>query len=421
MQKPVKILHVPRRFVTEEWGGSETFISEIALRQKMRGMDPEILTTLALSEVREEVHRGVPVRRFSYFYPYVGLSTAAKAALDKKAGNLFSFSLMRALTRGPKPDLIHLHTGKRLGGIIRYYAVKHKIPYVISLHGGKLAVPTDEQSTWTEPTKGACEWGRVLGMWVGSRRVLEDAAAIICVGKDEFDAVSKQYPAKIVLYLPNGVDVDRFAEGSGSSFRKKYSIPEDRFVCLTSARVDVQKNQIGLVKALREVSPELPNLHLLFLGAVTNPEYLKKIQDFLAAEKLADRVTIIPGLSYQSRELVDAYHAADCFVLPSLHEPFGMVILEAWAAGLPVAASNRGGIPGIITHGENGILFQPEPESGAQDDSLAEALRFLYHQTEAVSAYGEAGKKLARQQYSWDAVEASLFAIYRRIYAGSLS
>ena len=55
-------------------------------------------------------------------------------------------------------------------------------------------VPADEAELWTAPTKGTFEWGKVLGWWVGSRRVLEDSAAILCVGRGEYEAVSERFP-----------------------------------------------------------------------------------------------------------------------------------------------------------------------------------------------------------------------------------
>ena len=64
-----------------------------------------------------------------------GCRSNVKALLDQKAGNLFSFSLLRALLFKKKLDLIHLHTGKRMGGIGRFCARIRHIPYIISLHG----------------------------------------------------------------------------------------------------------------------------------------------------------------------------------------------------------------------------------------------------------------------------------------------
>ena len=187
------------------------------------------------------MYENIPIHRFSYFYPYVGLSPQGKALLDQKAGNLFSFSLLKALLTKRKLDLIHLHTGKRMGGIGRFCARVRRIPYIISLHGGNLAVPEDERGTWVEPTKGSFEWGKLLGWFVGSRRVLSDASAIICVGKEEYDAMVRQYPDTDIEYLPTASKSSGFETGDGKAFRETYNIPQDRFVCLTMARLDVRR------------------------------------------------------------------------------------------------------------------------------------------------------------------------------------
>lgn len=419
MDTRAHIIQIPRRFVTDEWGGSETFVAETSSRLNARGYHSEIFTTQALCTTPEEEYAGIHIRRFSYFYPYLGLSRAARLQLDKKAGNLFSLSLMRALAREKDVSLIHLHTGKRLGGIARRYARKRGIPYVISLHGGKLAVPEDEQGTWTEPTKGTLEWGRLLGLWVGSRHVLDDAAAIICVGKDEYEAIRSAYPHKLVEYLPNGVDVERFSHGSGREFRTRHSIPDDRFLCLTTARIDPQKHQLGLVRQLPSLIGTVPNIHLLFIGAVTNKQYADQVLQEADTLGVRDRVTLVPGIPYRDTALTDAYHAADCFVLPSLHEPFGMVVLEAWAAGLPVAASRRGGLPYIIKEGETGLLFDPETAAG-DEDSIAAAISRLATREELRSSLAEAGKRTAQESYSWDSITDRLEDVYRRVHEGTL-
>jgi glycosyltransferase involved in cell wall biosynthesis len=426
MEKKQQIIQIPRRFVIEEWGGSETFITEVSTRLNNLGYSAKILTTQALCKTSRETFRGIEIERYPYFYPYLGLSGKAKNLLDKKAGNLFSFSLLRALKKEKTIDIIHLHTGKRLGGIGRYIARKKRIQYVISLHGGQLAVPKDEQDTWTEPTKNHPEWGKFLGLWVGSRRVLDDAAAIICVGNDEYAAISKRYPDKMVEYLPNGVDIERFSYNKdgdaplrAQKFREKHSIPANRFLCLTTARIDVQKNQLGLVTQLEQLMRDIPDVHLLFVGAVTNDDYLKKITTRLEQTSLTDHCTIIPGIPYNDPDLISAYHAADCFILPSLHEPFGMVVLEAWAAGLPTAASNRGGLTSIITHEENGLLFDPEADYG-EPESIGAAVKRFYSEKEFREKLAENGKNTAQSSYSWDVITDKLIAIYRRVRANSI-
>ena len=82
--RPDRILHVPRRFVTHEWGGTETVIASLAQEQLRQGWRPEVHTSLALTTTPREEWNGVPVRRYRYCYPFVGLSAAQKLQMDKK-------------------------------------------------------------------------------------------------------------------------------------------------------------------------------------------------------------------------------------------------------------------------------------------------------------------------------------------------
>src|SRR5579862_9067903 len=105
-----RILHVPRRFVTHEWGGTETVLAELAREQIARGWRPEIHTSLALSKTRNELCKGIPVRRYPYCYPFLGLDAAQRAQLDKKGGNLISLGLFRSLACAQGVRLYHAHT-----------------------------------------------------------------------------------------------------------------------------------------------------------------------------------------------------------------------------------------------------------------------------------------------------------------------
>lgn len=403
----MRVAQVPRRFVREEWGGTETVVLETSKRLLAMGHDTFIACPNALASTNEEDIDGVQVHRYPYFYPYLGLRAEARRQLDKKGGNLFSFQLMRALKEWPGLDVIHLHTQKRLGGIGRHVALKRGIPYVVSLHGGVYDVPRGEAATWTEPSRGALEWGRALGMWVGSNRVMEDASAILCVGAGEQKAVQERYPHKNVLLLPNGVNSERFATGDGAGFRARRGIPAEATVILTVGRIDVQKNQMLLLRLLPELRRMDPRAHLVLIGHVTNASYRQEIEAYAQRQGLTGHLTLIPGLDTASHELVNAYHAADLFALPSVHEPFGIVVLEAWAAGLPVVASRVGGIPSFVVEGADGLLFDPDDEAQV----VAAFFRALTDQP-LRAAMAARGKARAAAEYGWDVVTRKLVGIY---------
>ena len=402
----MNIVQVPRRFVKSDWGGTETVILETSKRLLARGHQTEVVCPNALADRNDEIIEGVPIHRVKYFYPYLGLRKDARRRLDQKGGNLFSFSLMRDLRRIPRLDLIHLHTQKRTGGIARHVAINRRIPYVVSLHGGVFDVPSEEAASWTAPSEGAYEWGKMLGWWVGSRRVLDDAAAIICVGLQEQAETQRRYPEKKVLHLPNGVDTEKFSRGDATRFRRKHSISEQADVILTVGRIDPQKNQILAVRALHLLLEETPNAHLVLIGHVTNDDYCEKLVHTIESLGLRSRVTLIRGINSASSDLQDAYKSANIFLLPSIHEPFGIVILEAWAAGLPVIASRVGGVPSFVECGTDGLLFESNDES-----KLLDAFRILKN-SDVRRRIGEAGRKKARREYGWDRITDRLMKIY---------
>lgn len=409
----MRVIQVARRFVRDEWGGTETVVLETSRRLLRAGLSTEIVCPNALAANNHEVICGVRVTRFSYLYPYFGLSSQVKRQLDKKAGNLFSFSLMRFLRRQPSLSLIHLHTGKRLGGIARHVARKRRIPYIVSLHGGCLDVPETEAEQWVAPTRRAVEWGKILGWWVGSRRVLDDAAAIICVGQGEYDAIRSKYPTQKVVHLPNGVDLERFRVGDGNCFREQHGIARDAKLILCVGRIDVQKNQLELVRSMPEWKRRDPTTRLVLIGPITSSDYERQVRAEIARLGLEDDVTIIPGVDAQSDDLPNAYHAADVLVLPSLHEPFGIVVVEAWAAGLPVVASRVGGLASLVTDRKTGRLFDPHHEG----DCARTVIELLETPRDERLAMIRAGRKTARENYCWDRITERLLELYEEVIA----
>lgn len=406
----ISVVQIPRRFVASDWGGTETMVLQTSRQLLGAGHDVEIFTPDALSDTPRDDAGDVPVRRFPYFYPYLGLDEAARRDMDLTGGNLFSFSLMTALMTRPRLDLIHLHTGKRLGGIGRLVARRRGLPYVISLHGGVYDVPRAEEARRATRTRGSLEWGKALGWWVGSRRVLDDAAAILCVGAEEQGRVRARHPRARVELLPNGVDAARFARGDGDGFRRAHGIPPTAPLVLTVGRVDPQKNQALAVRALHALTDAHPSARLLLVGHVSAPAYQSEVQALIAELGLGGRVTLLPGLPATGQALVDAFHAADVFLLPSTHEPFGIVVLEAWAAGLPVVASRVGGVPSFVEHERDGLLFEPDDLRGA-----TRALAALLTHGPRARALAEAGRAKARERYGWDVITRRLVELYEEV------
>jgi len=410
-----KVLHVPRRFVAEEWGGTETVILEISREQQRAGLNPVIFTSLALAKNRAETIGGIPVKRFPYCYPFFGLSQADRAALDKKGGNLLSLSLFAGLLREPDVRLFHAHALKRLGAEVRTAARLRKKPFVVSLHGGVFDVPTAELGAMLKPIENKMEWGKPFGALFGSRRVLNDADFVICVGRSEMDKARRELTHDRVAYLPNGVDCAKFATGDGAAFRAKHGLPAGAFLALNLSRIDAQKNQLLLLEAFAQLHARRPDAHLVLIGPETQPDYAAKLRAFITANGLTGRIKLLPGLRNDNPELIQAFHACDVFVLPSMHEPFGIVVLEAWSSGKPVIASQVGGLQSLVREGETGFFIDPNRPAAAA--SLAARMEQLAADPALRRRLGEAGRAEALAGYDWAKIGGQLETLYQRAEA----
>ncbi len=403
------VTHVMRRFNLDKWGGTETVVFNLSRELHKNGLNSPIFCTDMFSKPGPEKIDGVTIRRFRYVFPWFGLNEEAKSKLRLKGGSPLSLPLFFALLCQKNLLLIHTHVGRRLGGIARTVARIRKVPYVIHVHGGRHTVPQDQYDQMVAPVEGKLEWGRIFGLFFGSRKVFDDAAAVICVGQSEADEMLRRTPGRNIHYLPNGVHVQHFASAEPDAFRKAYRLENKKFV-LCLSRIDFQKNQLMLVKAFAEFRKTHPDWKLVFIGSVSVEEYYRKIVEEIERLDLKGSVLIIPGLKPGDPLLPSAYKAADMFVLPTANEPFGIVILEAWAAGTPVIATRVGGIPGFTTDGEN-ILLSEDNDAAM----LTEKMEQLAGAPELQIKLAQNGFAEVSANYDWSAITARVLKIYEEI------
>ena len=342
MPKPLKIAHVVRRYSPAEWGGTETVVMHTVEEQRALGHVPRVFCTAALQP--PDARSTENVAFFPYFYPYFPMPAADRLKLDKKGGSPYAPKLFKAVAAF-RPDVIHIHAGGRLACAAVKLAKRLGVPSVISLHGGAAAVPASELEEMLKPLKGKFPYGAILDRLFGLRfDPLAKVDVIICISHEEERRLKEKYPGRNVQYLPNGVD--------GGDVRAA-ARPGSNILCVS--RIDYQKNQLALVELLAA----RPGCRLTLVGPITARWYADKIAARAKELGVGDRLTLVPGLPPGSAELEAAFASANVFVLPSVHEPFGIVALEAMARGIPLIASNVGGLPDFVKDGENGLLFDP--------------------------------------------------------------
>jgi glycosyltransferase involved in cell wall biosynthesis len=139
---------------------------------------------------------------------------------------------------------------------------------------------------------------------------------------------------------------------------------------------------------------KLAGIHLTVIGSGEEEKHIKSLVSSLQLENHVDLVGYVP-----KDNLPDFYNRADVFVLPSISESFGQVLLEAMSSGLPIIASRVGGIPETVKHGVGGLLIEPE-NSGA----IVAAVRTLAKDKALRTSMAAHNLKLATQSFQWSTV-----------------
>lgn len=165
-------------------------------------------------------------------------------------------------------------------------------------------------------------------------------------------------PASKILVLPNGIDYMEF----NSNMNKNKIQLKKGLILGTVGRVEKSKGIEYLLKAMPKILAKFPDTRLEILGEGSEMENLKYLSNKL---KISNSVIFFGKLVNP----IPNYSRMDIFILPSILEGFGIVLLEAMAMGIPVVATNVHGIKEVVINGESGILVPPKSA-----DAIADAI-----------------------------------------------
>ena len=208
--------------------------------------------------------------------------------------------------------------------------------------------------------------------------------------------VYKTFPGDYKI-IPNGIDVDHFSQKAAPWPEYQDGKTNILFV----GRLERRKGLRYLLEAFSRLKWDLPNIRLLVVGP-GNPD--QESYRVLSSRNLQD-VVFLGKVPYE--DLPRYYASADIFCSPATGaESFGIVLLEAMAAGKPVVASSIEGFRGLVRDGEDGLLF-PRKDS----EALANALELLVRQPELRRQLGGNGR-LASQKYRWEVVAGQVEEYY---------
>jgi glycosyltransferase involved in cell wall biosynthesis len=416
-KEPMKILHVNKFFDLR--GGAEFYLHALMAKQTAAGHEVHAFATRSEKDL-PSVDRDYFVHRFSYDKqegPLIDAKKAVNYIWNREAEKSFERML-----REVKPDVIHLHNiYHHLSTSILRAVRRSGVRCVQTLHDYKLACPNYKMFTEGKPCE-RCKGGHYsqairhncqngffpsllaateMGLTKFGQSYERTVSTFICPSQFLLDKMIAwgEPPSKFV-HLANPVELRHSAkrtfseadiQRSGHSTSQPYvyigRLSQEKgvetlvraFARMTSIELEIiGQGPEGLM--LERLAKELGAANIRFLGFMSGDE--------LAKHRMESRALLMPTLMYENSSLA---------------------ILEALADGVPVIASDVGGIPELVQDGINGFLVKP----GSVDDWFEAINQIEDFTQEQIKEMGEAGNAIAKNNHNWEDHLKKLDGIYK--------
>jgi D-inositol-3-phosphate glycosyltransferase len=299
----------------------------------------------------------------------------------------------------PAYDVIHSHYWLS-GAVGRLVRERWGVPLVHSFH--TLALVKNGSRTGGEAPEPSTRVN-------GEQRVANSADVLLAPTLDEAGDLARLYGAspERIRVVPPGVDSSIFTPGADDQTRAALGIGS-RAVVLFVGRLQPLKRPDLAVRSVAELAARRPDLDpvLIMVGGPSGQDGIEPAELEALAKDLgaAGRVRVLPPVPHD--QLPSLYRAADVLIVPSRSESFGLVALEAASCGLPVVATDVGGLRTTVRDGVSGILVRDD-----SPPSFANAIERVLLDPATRAAMGSAGRHLARR-FDWRQSSMELLAVY---------
>ena len=292
-------------------------------------------------------------------------------------------------------SLTHAHYAFPTGVISLIGKKVFGIPYVVTVHGGDI-------------DKMAAKSQRIADM---TKKILQQAESVIVVGdKLREDVINNfEVPETNVHVMSMGVDTSVFNYVAKVEARESLALPIEEKILIFVGNVIQAKGLLELVEAFDSLKMSFPDSSLYVIGSQKDGQFVEELRSFIR-EKDVEDIHFKEPLG--QADLALWMSAADALVLPSYHEGFGLVALEAMSAGTKVVATDVGGLSYLLKDGA-GILVEPK-----NPDSLSKGLWTALDENSTVIDEAVVQAKIA--QHSYEAILEDLLSIYRSAEKGQV-
>lgn len=363
------------------YGGSGIVATELAMALAETGDEVHVISyalpsRLSLTSSRMFFHEVVTPRYPLFEYPPYSLALATK---------------MVEVARHNSLDVLHVHYAipNAVSAILaRQIVAPQPLPVVTTLHGTDVTLVGNDPN-YLETTR----WG-----------ILQSDAVTAVSDSLRQTTVEQLHVPNQIDVVPNFIDPARFEQLAGSPGARRWARPGERLLVHIS-NFRAVKRVLDVVDVFRQVHAAIPS-RLLMVG--DGPER-GRVEQHCREHKVCDAITFIGSLPLIEEVLV----GADLFLLPSEAESFGLAALEAMSCEVPVIATDVGGLPEVVVHGETGYLCPV----GDVDGMAAAALRLLGDEG-LLRSFSLAARRRAVEEFDQARVVDRYREIYRRVALG---
>ena len=355
-------------------GHEVVVISSVGVTPMMKRLRPK-QAEVAARTPRQDVIDGIRV-----FYPrYLTLGNAGERLLGGRLLAMAALPVARRLHREKPFDIVHAHMLPRDGHAGLLVARALGVPFALTIHGTDIFhyfIPGQQP-------------------WPRNVMIAREADALMAVSSLLMSHVSPyRGDAGISCVVPNGVDLSLVPQQTANRPRAVISV----------GTLKARKCMDRTLEAFAGLSGEYPDATLTIVGIGEMEAQLKaRIREL----GLESRVTLTGGLPHE--EVIRRMAESDLFVLPSWGEGYGIVYIEAMAAGCIAVGAQKEGIEDTITHGENGFLVP-----AGDTEATQRVMRDVFSNREAYAQLRERGRQDARA-LTWARNAQTVEAIYGKV------
>lgn len=293
------------------------------------------------------------------------------------------FRFMGLLLAG-RVALIHVHTASRASFwrkcLFMLPALSMRVPIILHLHGAEFQVFYEVECA--SPSRRFVRW------------IFERVNRVVVLSQSWGKWVQDTFPATRVEVIPNPILVPgQVARG-----------PRNARTLLFLGRLGKRKGVYDLLRAIAELCPAYPDLHV-WLAGDGELDAVRQYAQTLGVDKHLELLGWVRG-----DDKVRLLNEASIFVLPSYHEGLPMSVLEAMAYGLPVVTSPVGGIPEAVRDGEEGFLIEP-----GDVKALADRLSRLLADPALRARMGDAARARAAAHFGASAIVTRWLSLYQQL------